>query len=700
MMQRWQLILSFILTFCFIRTAVAQDGKPTELQKSTLTITAVAAGERVRFTAPSSVVQIRLEVYDSSGKKLFDNELRGGNVLDWHLQDGQAEPLADDTYLSVVTVKSLSGKIIQKIGSVTIEKNSASVQQVDPSQMTAQQSQAVGPVEENSSVTVLKGDDNQTTTVIAHNGEDGLITRGRGALSFRIGDFYSGKDIEQMRLTAEGNLGIGITHPLVKLDVDGLVRASQGIVFPDGSIQYSAATKTYGPKSSLPDPSFQNLQSKSGKKAGQEHIDAAGTGTLNFMAKWAETGGSGTLQDSSIFDDGFNIGIGTSSPGGVFDLQRSSASDILQRLWNTGSGGAKLRYVASVGATSQVQLTDLNEWLMSIAGNNQIGMQFRVRNTADPNTENGLAAAVRMTIARNGNVGIGTATPNGNLHVHGALGITTSGSGAAYFFRNRETNSDTGSADYWAWYSQGNVARFWRTGVGDLIGITTNGNVGIGTTSPTVARLVVNDTSIGTGVAGYTSTTGSGVYGQSTGSGGYGVYGINANGYGVYGTTSTITYAGVRGVSTAQSSYGVWGTANQPGGVGVQGEATQGFAMAALGNAYQQRDKGGWVKAMLYVNEDGTIARCYNGLTGSSTGTCGFNVSVGGATYYVDFGFQVIDRFWAVTPTPSACRNCDHVVMVGEPDTFPTNYKNILIILGRNLADDSETGGPFCIIIF
>jgi hypothetical protein len=54
-------------------------------------------------------VQIRLEVYASTGKKLFDNELRGGNVLDWHLQNGQAEPLPDDTYLCVVNCKELGG---------------------------------------------------------------------------------------------------------------------------------------------------------------------------------------------------------------------------------------------------------------------------------------------------------------------------------------------------------------------------------------------------------------------------------------------------------------------------------------------------------------------------------------------------------------------------------------------------------------
>src|SRR5262249_34441358 len=196
------------------------------------------------------------------------------------------------------------------------------------------------------------------------------------------------------------------------------------IVFPDGSIQYSAATRTYGAKSSLPDPSFQSLQSKSGKKGGQEQIDAAGTGTQNFISKWAETGGSGTLQNSSIFDYGGNLGVGTSSPGGVFDLQRGSSSDLLQRFWNTGTGGAKLRYVSSPGATSQIQLTDLNEWLMSIAGNNSIGLQFRVRDVGDANDEATLAARPRMSILRSGNVGIGTSTPGALLDVAGAINTT------------------------------------------------------------------------------------------------------------------------------------------------------------------------------------------------------------------------------------------------------------------------------------
>ena len=62
-----------------------------------------------------------------------------------------------------------------------------------------------------------------------------------------------------MRLTEEGYLGIGITNPKVKLDVDGLIRASQGIVFPDGSIQFSAARKTFGLDSLTPEQGKQRL---------------------------------------------------------------------------------------------------------------------------------------------------------------------------------------------------------------------------------------------------------------------------------------------------------------------------------------------------------------------------------------------------------------------------------------------------------
>src|ERR1700687_5915361 len=122
MLRRQAICSGFLLLILSLTTALAQNEVAKSTRSSCATITASASVDRVRFAAPSSVAQIRLEAYNSAGKKLFDNEVRGGNVLDWHLQDGQAEPLADDSYLCVVTVKSLSGKLSQRIGSVKVEK--------------------------------------------------------------------------------------------------------------------------------------------------------------------------------------------------------------------------------------------------------------------------------------------------------------------------------------------------------------------------------------------------------------------------------------------------------------------------------------------------------------------------------------------------------------------------------------------------
>ncbi len=76
------------------------------------------------------------------------------------------------------------------------------------------------------------------------------------------------------------------------------------------------------------------------------------------------------------------------------------------------------------------------------------------------------------------NVGIGTTAPQQTLHVNGNSEILSTGSGSGFKFRNR--NSTT-SSDDWVWYSDGNVARFWRSGVGDLLTVKSNGSFAINT---------------------------------------------------------------------------------------------------------------------------------------------------------------------------------------------------------------------------
>lgn len=131
---------SFLLSLLLFNTVPAQQLN----QPSTMVVTTTVAAGHVRFAAPSSVVQIRLEVYDPAGVKIFDNEIRGGNVLDWYLQDGQARQISDGLYVCVVTVKTSSGRINQKLGTATIANAVANVEPTDGARLTRQQSEAVG----------------------------------------------------------------------------------------------------------------------------------------------------------------------------------------------------------------------------------------------------------------------------------------------------------------------------------------------------------------------------------------------------------------------------------------------------------------------------------------------------------------------------------------------------------------------------
>src|SRR6266705_704902 len=412
---------AFVSALLVIGTATAQDSANPPTQKpSSVTITATASTDRVRIAATASIVHMHVEVYANGGEKVFDGEIRGANVFDWHLQDGQAQHLLPGDYVCVVTVKNIAGKIMQKIGAVRVGEKDVSVAPAELTQLSPQQSQAIGPMEENSSWTVLSKNENQTTTVIAHDGADGQITRGRGALSFRLGDFFSGNDKEQMRLTEEGSLGIGTSKPEAKLDVAGAVRARQGFVFNDGS------TLNVNEKGAL------ILTASDGTVA----PNAAGTGTQNHLAKWLETGGAGTLGDSSVTElaNGF-VGIGTTNPTVRLDVvDDTSGVGGFQLTNHTNGSSAQLqnRLVNNAGAFAYYGITSSGYTQAPILSNRAFFGSFQVDTVMWTQTANdilfatnGLSTATeRMRIKSSGNVGIGTNNPQSLLDVAGDINVT------------------------------------------------------------------------------------------------------------------------------------------------------------------------------------------------------------------------------------------------------------------------------------
>src|SRR2546423_8306869 len=118
-----RLFVSVLFGLCATNFILAQSVSPSPSDIAPI-VTASATSERIRIAAPSAVVQLRLEVYDKAGQKLFDTEQRGGNVLDWHLQNSSGERVTEGSYLWVVTVKSLSGRFSQKLGLASVNAQS------------------------------------------------------------------------------------------------------------------------------------------------------------------------------------------------------------------------------------------------------------------------------------------------------------------------------------------------------------------------------------------------------------------------------------------------------------------------------------------------------------------------------------------------------------------------------------------------
>ena len=156
------------------------------------------------------------------------------------------------------------------------------------------------------------------------------------------------------------------------------------------------------------------LQNNVGIAGGTTLIGGTASGNnLTLVSTSNATKGKILFGTSAAYDEVNNrLGIGTTNPVGVLDIYKSdNANPLLMRIWNGGSGGAKLRFVAEAGGTAQHQWTT-DIYLAAIAANNTIGMQFRVGLNA---TEAALDASTRMTITTNGKVGIGTTTPTALL---------------------------------------------------------------------------------------------------------------------------------------------------------------------------------------------------------------------------------------------------------------------------------------------
>ena len=111
-------------------------------------ITTAVSSEQVRYLAPLSVYQIRLEVFDLGGNLVYDSGPRLGNLLDWDWQNQQGDRLADDLYRCAVTVEDFSGLASQRTGVLVRAGNEALLQPDDRSPLALREANELGNVDQ------------------------------------------------------------------------------------------------------------------------------------------------------------------------------------------------------------------------------------------------------------------------------------------------------------------------------------------------------------------------------------------------------------------------------------------------------------------------------------------------------------------------------------------------------------------------
>ena len=196
--------------------------------------------------------------------------------------------------------------------------------------------------------------------------------------------------------------------------------------------------------------------------------------------------------DKAIYADGSgNVGIGTASPDRLFEVDEASGDAYIRlRASDTGGGADTIfeNLCADNGQNNYIYFGDLDDVNIGI---------IRYSHASDfmSFTTN---ATERMRITSTGNVGIGTSSPGGDLHIQGAVGNQVRlylTDGDATGTGNSLLISKSGTLSYVS-DRQAGSSLFFGTADTERMRIDSSGRVGIGTSSP-ASRLTVSDGSSG-----------------------------------------------------------------------------------------------------------------------------------------------------------------------------------------------------------
>lgn len=377
--------------------------------------------------------------------------------------------------------------------------------------------------------------------------------------------------VEKMRINAAGNVGIGTATPTAKLEVvsggpgfrhtDGTVSVESQIAGTDAWFGTASANHNFHLLSGGFDqmvlradngfvgfgrnPVNQKLEVEGGaffngnvgigtatpsanlEVAGQIKI-TGGTPGLNKvltsdaagLASWATPSGSfstlntipkgdgTTLVASNIFDDGTNVGIGTTSPGTKLDVSAPSPTITLNSTSGVSTSAASaLEFrnainglIGSISDTGSSDHLQISSFVQGIFFNTNFTTQMELNPLG--NLGIGIAPSERLHV--NGNIRFsGALMPNNSAGTVGQV-LTSAGPGAAPTWSSASSgwsltgNAGTNPATNFVGTVDAQDLTFATAGV-ERARIETTGDFGIGTADPTSKLDVAGDINFSTG---------------------------------------------------------------------------------------------------------------------------------------------------------------------------------------------------------
>ncbi len=253
-----------------------------------------------------------------------------------------------------------------------------------------------------------------------------IKTIGQSTNSARLGLFtFSNSNAnnlkERLSILDNGNVGIGTTTPSSALEINGQIKITGG-------------TPGVG---QLLESDANGLATWSDKSASFLPAGAIGNTLRNNGSSWVST--------SNLFNNGTNIGIGTTTPASPLSF--------------ASIGGDKINLYQE--ATNQI-------YGMGITTGT---LQIYTPNTGARNIAFGAGSSATF-------VQSALLTNTGSFSIQGG--------DAGYIFKDRTDNTYGG----WNWYANAGKASLYRYGSGDLMTFNANGSVCIGTTTPATGYML------------------------------------------------------------------------------------------------------------------------------------------------------------------------------------------------------------------